>query len=1157
VSYPCPFCRTPADPVTGCPGCGRGPDRDAAEVVRLDAEIPVLTARLAAARDTVTATDAQLRDAWRRRNSAAARVQAAIAAQRADDRSAVLGVPASMQPGVPSAARSGVPASPPAPARTPEASTRLVQNALFLLGGLLLAVAAIVFTAVAWTTFGVGGRAALLAGFTAAALAVPPLALRRSLGATAETFAAVGLLLVLLDGYAAWYVDLFGIADVSGWGYAGAVCAVTAAVAVGYEHLTGLIGPRFAALIATQPVLPLLLAPVHPDATGWSFILSAVAVLNLVFIHLRREGTGAAATLLRVAAYLLGGVAALSSGVCGLIALTVADRIGPAAAGGAALITSALLLVAGAVVARSPAAQATTGALLIVAVAVAAGRCAAIPSDAFAPVAVALVAALLAVAVTATARRLPAAVRRGPWVGALVVIAGPALMSVAGALAAAMDTVIAAHPVLGADLATGTGRNWHLPVTLALLTAGITVLLPRARRLDAVLAGMAFIAVAAPAGLYSPWWSAPVFDLVVAAVAVTLALLSSRPVLGLRAHVGWSGGIAGLLTAHAVTVAFGRPGTAAATLAAIALLGMVTAAAGRRIPGGHRVGGPALTTGLLAVPAAAFTTAVAAGVVVHWQTRITLGAAVLLTAGLRVVARRLPCYRPFAMAAALVAAAVVPLWVDRTTDSPAVYAAIALLAIAVAWTTPAAARPGAGQRGWAICAAVAPLLMLLAASAGAVATVLLAPYGWLEWVWIGRPAGVGVDPSGLQVGGTDALVAGVAVATVLAAAATAVVVHARAGRRAATWTAAPPLAVAVLLALLAAGAPWPVVPAVTLIAGLAGALMIALRRPSGPGTAGFVTVAAALTGAGLAGALPTQPATLAALAAVGVTGAVAGAAGRTLPVRVTGWLWAVGAAAAFGFTVGRAAHLSLAGTAFAVLAASALALALGTVLTGHRPAEAVAVQAAAHGGAVAALLLAVGSARYAAAVCTLWGVAVGVRALRPGEPVDRRRTLVVVAATLELGGWWLLIGAERVSLMEAYTLPAAVVALLGGWLALRSRPELTSWVAYGPALAAALLPTLASVLIGGDGHLLRRLLLGAGALGVVVLGAFARQQAPVLMGGGVLLLVALHELVLVWELVPRWIPLALGGLLLVGLAMTLERRRRDLARVRAAVTRMS
>jgi len=60
----------------------------------------------------------------------------------------------------------------------------------------------------------------------------------------------------------------------------------------------------------------------------------------------------------------------------------------------------------------------------------------------------------------------------------------------------------------------------------------------------------------------------------------------------------------------------------------------------------------------------------------------------------------------------------------------------------------------------------------------------------------------------------------------------------------------------------------------------------------------------------------------------------------------------------------------------------------------------------------------------------------------------------------------------------------------------------------------------------------------------------------VVIGGGVLLLVALHELTLVWDLLPRWIPLAAAGLLLVVLAMTLERRRRDLARFRAALIRM-
>ncbi|MEK8109487.1 hypothetical protein NKG94_42820 [Micromonospora sp. M12] len=53
-----------------------------------------------------------------------------------------------------------------------------------------------------------------------------------------------------------------------------------------------------------------------------------------------------------------------------------------------------------------------------------------------------------------------------------------------------------------------------------------------------------------------------------------------------------------------------------------------------------------------------------------------------------------------------------------------------------------------------------------------------------------------------------------------------------------------------------------------------------------------------------------------------------------------------------------------------------------------------------------------------------------------------------------------------------------------------------------------------------------------------------------------LTLLALHELARGWDLLPRWIYLGAGGLALVGLAATYERRRRDLARLRTAVGRL-
>ncbi len=112
---------------------------------------------------------------------------------------------------------------------------------------------------------------------------------------------------------------------------------------------------------------------------------------------------------------------------------------------------------------------------------------------------------------------------------------------------------------------------------------------------------------------------------------------------------------------------------------------------------------------------------------------------------------------------------------------------------------------------------------------------------------------------------------------------------------------------------------------------------------------------------------------------------------------------------------------------------------------------------------------------------------------------------------------------------------------------------------YGAALAAGFLPTLAVIAnsTADEPQYARRLLLGLAGLAVLVAGALARLQAPTVSGGIVVTITALHELAQVWDLVPRWVPLAIGGLLLVGIATTLEQRRRDLTRLRETVARMS
>ncbi|NEE49746.1 hypothetical protein G3M55_34695, partial [Streptomyces sp. SID8455] len=71
--------------------------------------------------------------------------------------------------------------APAAPAAGPGTASGSpgAQHVLLVLGGLLLAVAAIAFTLFSWGEMGIAGRATVLAAVTAAALAAPVPLLRR------------------------------------------------------------------------------------------------------------------------------------------------------------------------------------------------------------------------------------------------------------------------------------------------------------------------------------------------------------------------------------------------------------------------------------------------------------------------------------------------------------------------------------------------------------------------------------------------------------------------------------------------------------------------------------------------------------------------------------------------------------------------------------------------------------------------------------------------------------------------------------------------------------------------------------------------------------------------------------------------------------------
>lgn len=1139
TGYPCPGCGAPADLTAGCRGCGRPPYPPAAEVIRLDREITELVPRVEAARLAYQDLSGRLSTARQRRAALAARIRQEIP------------VPGPVAAPVPQAAGPAplpvaAPAPPPrvvppaAPVRPggAETSTRAVQGLLFVLGGLLLGTAAVVFTAVAWATFGVTGRALVLLAVTALALAAPLVARARGLRGTAETLASVGLLLVVLDGYAAWSVNLFGVTGLPGSRYAALVAGAGAAVAAGYALISRLTAPWFAAWLLAQPVLPLAVAASRPTAAGWALTLTAVALGDLAVVAVLRRRTSdrrGPLTAGQVLGWIGHGVALVLAAGCALVPLAVGHAAGMPLLAGGPLLVVALVLVAGGVAAGWFWRATTTG-LLVLVLAVALIR----PVAELRPGVLLIAAGLVVAALAGAVRALPASVRTGPRVGALVVAAvlGQVTVVLTGLVGAA--TASASFPAWqgGRDVPLPSW-GWQLPAALLLTAGAVALLTPRAGRplVGVIAAGL--LALAAPAVTATPWPLVLVVDLATAAALLLAAVARPRPG---RVAVPVAASAGALLLGHALLVGLAAPGGAVAVLAVTALLGVAVAGLGRRGLGAQPVvGGVALAVALVAVPAAVAVALFGLGAPLWWQLRGAVTAVVVPVVVVLAVRRLwtdLSGYASTGLAVALAGVGLVPI-VAPGGEPVALYAtAGVLLALAA----------GVGSR---------PAAALRAVGAGLAGVALLATARTVLLVFADLPVRPGSGVPAAVAASAETARAGLVL--LLLGAATGA--YAATDRRLAWWVAASPFgALALPVLATAAGAPWPTATATAFGIGLAALLAAAL---TGASRAVLVPLGVVLAAPGFGGLLATRAGTLAALGVLVVAGAVAGVAGRPAVARIGGWLGAVAAATGFALVASLTAGQSLRTGAFAVLAVAAVTLHAAPLLRVVRPggvgagrAGAWALEAAAQAVALLALLLASGSLRHAAAVCVLWGVAVAVRVLRRGESPQGRRVLAAVAAGSELIGAWLVLAARGVVVLEAYTLPAAALALGAGVLALRRRPGLTSWLALGPGLGAALLPSLVSVLVLGEPQPWRRLALGAAAVAVVLAGAARRWQAPVVLGTATLVPLALHELARGWDLMPRWIFLGAGGLLLIGLAATYERRRRDLVRLRDAVARL-
>jgi Domain of unknown function (DUF397) len=144
------------------------------------------------------------------------------------------------------------------------------------------------------------------------------------------------------------------------------------------------------------------------------------------------------------------------------------------------------------------------------------------------------------------------------------------------------------------------------------------------------------------------------------------------------------------------------------------------------------------------------------------------------------------------------------------------------------------------------------------------------------------------------------------------------------------------------------------------------------------------------------------------------------------------------------------------------------------------------------------------------------------------------------AAAAALGTTWAGMAAAGVTLVEAYTLPAAGVVLAAGAAAWRDHRHRGSWPVFGPGIAMALLPSL--MLTIDRGGLARPLLLTAGALLAVLGGVGRRLQAPLLLGAFTLVALGVDAVLPVAAQLPRWLTIGSAGLLLVWLGATTERR---------------
>jgi len=182
---------------------------------------------------------------------------------------------------------------------------------------------------------------------------------------------------------------------------------------------------------------------------------------------------------------------------------------------------------------------------------------------------------------------------------------------------------------------------------------------------------------------------------------------------------------------------------------------------------------------------------------------------------------------------------------------------------------------------------------------------------------------------------------------------------------------------------------------------------------------------------------------------------------------------------------------------------------------------------------VGAALLASTDRGALATVVLVLGATVVVYGLR-----FRRTEVMAFGGALITVGVWLHLIDHHITATEPYLAPVALALVITGWQARRSTP-ISSWVAYGPAVALLGGAALAERLHGGAP--IHALVAGVVGLAAVVAGGRFRLIAPLVLGTGLLVALTVNESLAVTAGVPTWGWLALGGTVLVASGIAMER----------------